>query len=555
MTERAYDKNTAWTQTVLPPMAPLARDHTADVCVVGAGIAGLSTAYFLAKAGKSVVVLDNGSVGGGESGLTTAHITNALDRRWASLAKLHGVTALRAAARSHTSAIETVERIVREEEIDCDFERVHGYLFAAPGTLTTALREEIEAAHRAGLGSVHYVDRAPLLDFDTGPAVRFPDQAQFHIRRYLAGLSRAIERDGGNLYTLAHVIDVEERAVPDKVVVKTARGHAVVASEVVLATNSPFIPRISLHMKQAAYRTYVIGLRIPRGAVPPGLYWDTADPFHYVRLASLDGADGPDEILLVGGEDHKTGQASDADRRHARLEAWARARFTQAGEVLHRWSGEVMETVDGLAYIGRIKEGSRILIATGDCGNGMTHGTIAGLVISDLVQGRESRMTSLYAPTRVNLRPPAIAELVRENANVACQYASWLGKGDVEDAARIPPGSGAVVRRGLKKLAVYRDPQGQLHEMSAMCTHLGGIVSWNPAERSWDCRCHGARYEATGRVIRGPATADLAKVAPAEAPAHAGDRATPEEAPPRTREQAVAPVSAVPSAPRSRPVT
>ncbi|WP_437801642.1 FAD-dependent oxidoreductase [Sorangium sp. So ce693] len=548
MTERAYDKNTAWTHAVIPPMTPLATDHEADVCVVGAGIAGLTTAYLLAKAGKSVVVLDNGAVGGGESGLTTAHITHALDRRWASLTKLHSRSRLRLAARSHTTAIETIERIVAEEKIDCDFRRVHGYLFAAPGSPPATLRDELEAAQRAGLGSTHYVDRAPLLDFDTGPAVRFPDQAQFHIRRYLAGLARAIERDGGKLYTLAHVVDVDEGAVPHEVVVRTARGHRVIAGEAVLATNSPFIPRIAVHLKQAGYRTYVVGLRIPRGAVPPGLYWDTAEPFHYVRLANINGADGPDEVLLVGGEDHKTGQASDADQRHARLEAWARERFTQAGEVLHRWSGEVMETVDGLAYIGRVKKGSRILIATGDCGNGMTHGTIAGLVISDLVQGRESRMASLFDPTRVNLSLAAVSEYAKENLNVACQYASWFGKGDVDDVAQIAPGAGAVVRRGLKKLAVYRDPQGQLHEMSAMCTHLGGVVSWNSAERSWDCRCHGARFDAVGRVLRGPATADLAPIAPSEAPLSAGGSISP----PKEREGVAGPTPAVPL-PLSRP--
>ncbi|WP_437281549.1 FAD-dependent oxidoreductase [Sorangium sp. So ce375] len=554
MTERAYDKNTAWTHAVIPPMTPLATDHEADVCVVGAGIAGLTTAYLLAKAGKRVVVLDNGAIGGGESGLTTAHITHALDRRWASLAKLHSGSSLRLAARSHTTAIETIERLVKDEAIDCDFRRVHGYLFAAPGSPPATLRDEIEAAHRAGLGSTHYVDRAPLVDFDTGPAVRFPDQAQFHIRRYLAGLARALERDGGRLYTLAHVVDVDEDSVPHQVVVRTARGHRVVAGEAVLATNSPFIPRIAVHLKQAGYRTYVIGLRIPRGAVPPGLYWDTAEPFHYVRLADIDGPNGPDEVLLVGGEDHKTGQASDADQRHARLEAWARERFTQVGEVVHRWSGEVMETADGLAYIGRVRKGSRILISTGDCGNGMTHGTIAGLVISDLVQGRENRMASLFDPTRVNLRLAALSEVAKENLNVACQYASWLGKGDVRDAAEIAPGTGAVVRRGLKKLAIYRDPQGQLHEMSAMCTHLGGVVSWNSAERSWDCRCHGARFDAMGRVLRGPATADLTPIAPSEAPLSVGGSVSP----PREQEGVARPAPAAPMpvpVPESRPAT
>jgi glycine/D-amino acid oxidase-like deaminating enzyme/nitrite reductase/ring-hydroxylating ferredoxin subunit len=508
MTDRAYDKDTVWTHAVLPAVAPLATGHTAAVCVVGAGIAGLTTATLLARAGKDVIVLDDGAVGGGESGLTTAHLVNALDRRWASLVKLHSPHDLRAAARSHTDAIGTIERIVQEEQIDCDFKRLSGYLFAAPGSTSSTIKDEVNAARRAGL-TVREVPRAPLMDFDTGPAVEFPGQGQFHILKYLSGLARAIERDGGKIYTRAHVTDVDETSQPGRVVVKTDRGGEVVAEHVVLATNSPLIPRMSMHMKQSAYRTYAIALRVPRGAIVPGLYWDTADPFHYIRLADLSGAD---ELLIVGGEDHKTGQADDADERHARLEAWTRERFSLAGEVLHRWSGQVIETVDGLAYIGRVKKDSRVMIVTGDCGNGMTHGTIAGLLIADLVHGRDNEWASLYDPSRVNLSLASVSEYLKENLNVAAQYACWVTGGDVNDADKIPPGVGAVVRRGLKKIAAYRDGQGQLHERTAVCPHLDGIVAWNPAERTWDCPCHGSRFEATGRVIHGPAKSDLAPV-------------------------------------------
>lgn len=512
MTDRAYDKDTVWTHAVLPPLAPLATDHTAAVCIVGAGIAGLTTAYLLAKEGRSVIVLDDGAIGGGESGLTTAHIVNALDRRWAELAKLHSAKALRLAASSHTAAIDRIEQIVNEEQIDCDFRRLAGYLFAAPGHPESTISAEVEAAHQAGLGLVKEVAQAPLLDYKTGPAARFRDQAQFHILRYLAGLARAVERHGGTIYTRAHVIEVNEEVQPDHVLVKTDRGLNVLANEVVLATNTPFLPSISVHTKQAGYRTYAIALRVPKGAVPPALYWDTEDPFHYVRLANLDGVDGPDELLIVGGEDHKTGQADDTDQRHARLEAWTRERFPRAGAVVHRWSGEVMETVDGLAYIGRIREGSRVMMVTGDCGNGMTHGTIAGMLITDLVHGRPNEWAELYDPTRLNLSLGSASEYLKENLNTAAQLTDWLTGGDLDDVDKLPRGAGAIMRRGLTKLAVYRDQQGNLHERSAVCPHLGCIVSWNAAEHTWDCPCHGSRFECKGRVIHGPATTDLGAV-------------------------------------------
>lgn len=512
MTDRAHDKDTVWTDAKLPALSPIAATHAAHVCVVGAGIAGLTAAYLLAKEGASVIVLDDGSVGGGESGLTSAHLVTALDRRWAELAKIHSSEDLRLAAQSHAHAINLIERIVEEEAIDCDFRRVSGYLFAAPGDSIKTLKDEVEAAHRAGLGEVSLFESAPLAEFDSGPAVRFPDQAQFHPLRYLAGLARAAERLGVKLYTRAHVTQVDEESVPDQVVVHTDTGATVVAKQVFLAVNTPFLPRVTLHMKQGAYRTYMIALRVPEAAVPPGLYWDTDDPFHYVRVCVDHSSDDNAEYLIVGGEDHKTGQADDADQRHARLEAWTRQRFPYAGPVVHRWSGEVIETVDGLAHIGRLKAGSPIMIATGDCGNGLTHGTIAGMLVRDLSLGRENPWEALYDPSRVNLSLSAATNYLKEGLSSAAQLASWVTRGDVRDVESIPPGCGAIQRRGLTKLAVYRDPQGQIHEMSAVCPHMGCIVSWNNAERSWDCPCHGSRFSGTGRVLHGPATCDLKPV-------------------------------------------
>jgi Rieske Fe-S protein len=219
-------------------------------------------------------------------------------------------------------------------------------------------------------------------------------------------------------------------------------------------------------------------------------------------------ADAPIDILIVGGEDHKAGQAQDAEARYERLERWMRERYPAAGAVEFRWSGQVMETVDGLAFIGRNPlDADNVYIATGDSGMGMTHGTIAGMLISDLIQGRANPWTELYDPSRV--RTGAALEWVKENLNVAMQYASWLTAGDVDTVDQITPANGAVIVERGKKIAVYRDERGELHRRSAVCPHLGCIVAWNPAASTWDCPCHGSRFDKFGGVINGPSPRDL----------------------------------------------
>lgn len=237
-----------------------------------------------------------------------------------------------------------------------------------------------------------------------------------------------------------------------------------------------------------------------------GLYWDTEDPYHYVRLAD---DDGPEDTLIVGGEDHLTGQAHDAERRYADLERWARERFPSAGAVTARWSGQVMEPADGVAFIGRAPgRRSNVFLITGDSGQGLTHGTLGGMLVTDLVAGRENPWEKIYDPSRRPLR--SALELARHNLNVGMQYLDWLRSGDAASVSQIAPGTGAIIRRGAKLLAVYRDAQGTCIARSAVCTHMGGIVSFNEAEKSWDCPCHGSRFDVDGRVVNGPAARDLA---------------------------------------------
>jgi glycine/D-amino acid oxidase-like deaminating enzyme/nitrite reductase/ring-hydroxylating ferredoxin subunit len=494
-----------------PSLPRVTQDLRTSVCVIGAGISGLSVAYHLARAGRAVVVIDDGSVGGGETGRTTAHITAALDDRYYEIEKLHGVEGSRLAAESHRAAIDRIEAIASLEDIDCDFQRVDGYLFLGGGDKREELERELDAAHRAGLRDVELVERAPIDFWDTGPALRFPRQAQFHPLKYLNGLVRAILRDGGHIYTQTHAEKIED-GEPCRVT--TTDGHVITSDYVVVATNTPVNDWVILHTKQAAYRTYVVGARVPRGSVPRGLYWDTPDPYHYIRVQEVDSRIDSaqlEDILIVGGEDHKTGQEDDTETSFKRLEDWTRERFPMVKDFDFRWSGQVMEPVDYMGFIGKnpgVDE--HTFVVTGDSGNGMTHGTIAGVLLTDLITGRKNPWASLYDPSRKSIR--AAGEFLKENLNVAGQYADWLTGGDVDSTDQIAPGSGAVIRRGARKIAVYKDDAGNVHLRSAVCTHLYCIVDWNSTEKTWDCPCHGSRFDPFGKVINGPAITPLPEV-------------------------------------------
>jgi glycine/D-amino acid oxidase-like deaminating enzyme/nitrite reductase/ring-hydroxylating ferredoxin subunit len=487
-----------------PSQSRLKESIRTDVCIIGAGIAGLTTAYLLGREGRSVVVLDDGLIGGGMTGRTTAHLTNAYDDRYTEIEKIHGAEAARFTAQSHTRAIEKVGQIVATEKIECDFDWVDGFLFGDTPDSVDLLNEELAAAHRAGLVEVEKVERAPLQSFNTGMALRFPRQAQFHPLEYLDGLAQEVKRSGGRLFGQTHATKIEGGSDAR---VETSHGPVVTSEVIVVATNTPVNDRVAIHTKQAPYVTYVIGVRVPKGSITRALYWDTGDPYHYLRLQSEDRYD----VLIVGGEDHKTGQANDGNERYGRLAQWTRERFPQMLEVEYRWSGQVMEPVDGLAFIGRNPlDSDNVFIATGDSGQGMTHGTIAGMLLTDLIQGRANPWEELYSPSRVRVK--ALPEYASENINVAGQYADYVTAGDIKSETELRPGQGAIMREGVAKVAVHRDRAGNVHKFSAVCPHLGCVVGWNSTEQTWDCPCHGSRFSADGRVYQGPANTDLSTV-------------------------------------------
>ncbi len=502
---------TLWHATAqLPKYAPLEDDTVADACVIGAGIAGMTAAYLLAKAGQRVVVLESAEVGSGETGRTTAHITAALDDRYFRIEAMHGEEGARLAAASHMAAINRAEMIVREERIDCDFAFVDGYLFApedtTPADHRRNIQREIEAAERAGLSDLRIVERIPTDFWHSGLALQFPRQAQFHPLKFLAGLAKCIERDGGCIYCGSHV-EAVEGGTPASV--KLVNGPTVTTNAVLVCTNASISDYVVTHAKQAPYRTFVVAGRVPKGAVPFGLYWDDADPYHYVRLQVAENS--AYDFLIVGGEDHKTGHKDDAEERFAALQQWTRTRFPMVESFDYCWSGQVLEPFDYLSFTGPTPAGDpNVFMHSGDSGNGITHGIMAGVLLTDLVMGRDNPWAPLYDPKRISLR--AAPEFVKESIDVAAQFTDYVRPAEAEDAADIPVGEGRVLRRGGKRIAAYRAPDGVLHERSAVCTHLRCIVHWNSLEKSWDCPCHGSRFDPFGEVLNGPAAAGLEPV-------------------------------------------
>ena len=473
-----------------------------EVCIIGGGISGLTTAYLLSKAGRRVVVIDDGAIGGGETSRTTAHLANALDDRIYRIEEWHGADKAKLAVESHGEAISQIERIAADENIDCDFERVDGYLIEAETGGEDDLQKELEAAHRVGFAGVEFVERAPLKDFDSGRCLRFPRQAQFHVLKYLNGLAKAVERNGGVLFSNAHAVEWTGGDAPE---VKLENEQTIRAKQIVLATNYPLMSK--MFAKLPAYRTYAIGARIPKDSVEKCLVWDNDDPYVYVRTQPETDFD----VLIVGGEDHRVGQAEDFDARFGRLVQWTQKRFPEATEILYRWSGQFFETHDGLAFIGRYSSSEpNVFLITGDSGMGMTHGTIGGMLVSDLISGRENVLEKVYDPSRIATQ--SITEAVPEILSSTVPYVDWVTGGDVSSADEIKNGSGAIISHGTTKIAAYRDDDGKLHQRSAVCTHLGCIVRFNSLEKTWDCPCHGSRFGTDGRVINSPAIAPLAEV-------------------------------------------
>lgn len=505
--------DTVWLDThAMTYKNPLSENAETNVLVIGGGIAGLTTAYLCLKEGKKVILLQQGFLGSGETGRTTAHLSNALADRYFNYEKTFGEAGSRLAAESHAAAISEIERIVNSEHIDCDFKRLNGYLFLSENDKGKTLTEEFGATQRAGIAT-KMLDAIPgLADGADKNTIEFPQQARFHVLKYLNGLQKAILDMGGKIYTHSRAENITKDGAE-------ANGFKVDAHHIVVATNTPINDFVTMHTKQYAYRSYVIGAKVKKDSVLDALWWDTGDqdsqwaaaPYYYVRLQELD---EEYDLLICGGEDHKTGQADEEDisydERYEILEDWARKHFPQMGEVVYRWSGQVMESIDGLGYMGKNPGDDNTYIITGDCGNGMTHTTIGAMIIRDEIVGRTNKYSGLYDPARITLK--SAGTFIQESSNMAKQYLEWISSTDLKDADTLNAGQGGILTKGFSKIAVYKDEENKVQAFSAVCPHMGCVVHWNSDEKSFDCPCHGSRFDNTGKVINGPAISDLKKI-------------------------------------------
>ena len=480
--------------TSYPSLAP---DLSVDVVVVGGGITGLTTAYLLSQAGASVAVLEGRRIATGTTGHTTAKITSLHGLPYAQLMNAQGEDRTRRYAEANQAAIEEIARIIERERIECDFRRAAAYTWTESRDRVAEVEGEAEAALRLGLPAA-FVQETPL-PFPIQGAVRFSDQAMFHPRKYCLGLAAAVVNRGGQIFEESRADRIEER--DGRVFVSTG-DRAIEADRVVQATLLPFHDPGGAFAKTHPSRSYAIAARVADGGVD-GMFLGIDEPTRSVRPHTS----GGETYLVIGGEEHKTGQDDETEARYQAIEAWARERFGVTS-IDHRWSAQDYMPADGIPYVGRAAPGNdRILVATGFKKWGMSNGTAAAMMLKDRVLDRPNEWLETFDATRLRPRQ-SLGELVGQNVDVARRFV-----GDrvslAPSLADLPPGQGAVVQENGRRLAAYRDEAGALSVLSARCTHMGCLVAFNEAERSWDCPCHGSRFDLSGAVLEGPATAPL----------------------------------------------
>ncbi|GAB4379901.1 MAG: FAD-dependent oxidoreductase [Elainellaceae cyanobacterium] len=491
--------NSFWIDSTLKSDYPtLNQDLTVDVAIVGAGLVGITAAKLLKRAGKTVAVLEAERVATGVSGHTTAKITSLHQLIYADLLKELGAEKARLYGESNQAAIERVAAFVAEEHIDCDFERKNAYTFATSTQDLDQVKAEVEAAQQLGLPASF--EQVTHLPFEITGAVKFANQSQFHPRKYILNLAWSLQGDGSYVFENTRVKTVEGEN-PCRVI--TQNGPVVTAQDVIVATNLPILDQGLFFAKSYPKRSYLIGAWIDSVKDPQGMFIGSGENYRSIRTTPYQGK----TLLLIGGEGHKVGEASDTEDRFERLAQYARSQFG-VEEIAYRWSTQDIVSFDRLPYIGKLTPAHQhTYVATGFSLWGMSKSTMSAMLLSDLILGIDNPWASLYDATRPT--PFITQESIKQNFDVGVR---WIGdrlKGLLDSPERLQAGEGKVVTVNGKKVAAYRDEQGSLHQVSAVCPHLGCIVAWNAAEKSWDCPCHGSRFSCEGKVLHGPAVSGL----------------------------------------------
>jgi len=469
-----------------------------DTVVVGGGIVGITAASKLTEAGQTVAVVERDRILSGVTGHTTAKLTSQHGLVYDYLREQFGDERARQYAHANESAIDEVEAAVADRGIDCDFERVPAYTYVETEDRKQDVHDEVSSARRLGLPASY--TESTQLPYEVAAAVRFDDQAQFHPRKYLLELTRALVDDGGYVFEETRALDVSPG---ERCRVETDRGE-LAADDVVVATNFPFYDRGLYFARLTPKRSYVLAVRL-EGDVPSGMYYRATDPHFSVRPHPA----GDESLVLVGGQNHTTGHESDGRGRYRAVERAARRRF-DVESVEYRWSTQDYTSVDRVPFVGRLApQTDHVHVATGFGGWGLTNGTAAGLLLADSILGRESAWADVYEPTRLNARASAQAVL-KHNAEAMRQFfGDHLATSTTTTRVDLGRGDASVVDSDEGPVGIYRDDDGALHAVSAVCPHMGCHVEWNDGEDSWDCPCHGSRFDYDGRVLHTPAVDDL----------------------------------------------
>jgi glycine/D-amino acid oxidase-like deaminating enzyme/nitrite reductase/ring-hydroxylating ferredoxin subunit len=501
------DTKPFWMETPLPAFEPLQRDIDVDVAIVGGGLTGITAAYLLKLAGAKVALLERQRCASADTGHTTAHLTMVTDLRLQQIVKKFGKDGGRAFWDAGAAAIDQIHNIVQREQIRCEFNWVPGYLHVSlhdrGGTKEReSLMHDAELAKELGY-SAEFVEVVPYCN---KPGVRFPNQAKFHPRKYLAALLQKIPGDGSHVFENSAATEFEDKPLGVKV-----GNHKVRCQFLFIATHTPLMGNtgsfsaLLFQTKLALYTSYVLGAKLPHGTVPEALFWDTTDPYYYLRTEHYRDHD----YAIFGGEDVKTGQEDDPESVFTRLETEMK-KWLPMAEISHRWLGQVIETNDGLPFIGETAENQ--FVATGFCGNGFTLGTLAAMMARDRFLKKTNPWEDLLDVHRRKLLGGTWRYITENMDYPYHMLRDRLARAESRSLDDVPRGEGKIVSVDGKKMAAYRDVRGELTLLSPVCTHLKCIVRWNDADKTWDCPCHGSRFKPTGEVFSGPAESPLERV-------------------------------------------
>lgn len=495
--------NSFWKSNVEAPMfSRLERDMDAEVAIIGGGITGVLTAFLLNRAGRKTVLLEALNLGAGTTGFTTAHFTQLPDTDITTLISKFSEEETTLAMKSLLQAINFVDELARQHNIQCDFRRLPAYLYTERESDIEDIRREYEASKTVGLDA-ELLYNIPLPMIDAKAAIKYNMQAHFHILKFLYSIAGIAAKEGLQIYNNSRVVEIEEN---DPYTLRTDSGATVRAQYVVHATHTPLLLNV-LQMEMKVCRSYVLGARMQGFKFPDALFWDYDDPYHYMNKIN----DVKGELIMIGGGDHSQGDKANELDYLKKLDSWATKRF-DISAVDYVWSGQEFVPPDGLPFIGKNPFSENSFIATGFSGNGISFGSVAAMLISDLILGKENPTTELYKPSR--LKPIAsFSNIMEENIYVAKHFiADRFQDTNGDMISHIQNGEGKIIELDGKKTAVYKSEEGEVYALSPVCSHAKCIVKWNEFEKTWDCPCHGARYFPTGEVLEGPAVKGLERI-------------------------------------------